>query len=163
MIFFTVGTEQFPFDSLIQIADEVFQKLGGETVFVQTGYCKTVPTHSESKAFLSYEEFSDKMTTARVVVSHGGVGSLILCLRHGKIPIVLPRRKHLHEHVDDHQVELTAKMEKLGCILLAQKPEDIFPLIQNYEKQKLTRSAAFSLPRRLSQALRECLKSPLVK
>jgi UDP-N-acetylglucosamine transferase subunit ALG13 len=49
-----------------------------------------------------------------VVVTHAGIGSLILALTHGKHPIVMPRRHALGESVDDHQVAFANRLQQAG-------------------------------------------------
>ena len=47
------------------------------------------------------------IVSLNVVITHAGVGSILLCLRNGRKPLVVPRMHRFGEHVDDHQVELT--------------------------------------------------------
>ena len=44
--------------------------------------------------------------SADKVVTHAGVGSILCADREGHVPLVVPRRHDLGEHVDDHQLEL---------------------------------------------------------
>lgn len=44
------------------------------------------------------------ITDARIVVCHGGPGSIMGALAAGKSPLVVPRDPRLREHVDDHQI-----------------------------------------------------------
>ena len=53
------------------------------------------------------QEFEQYMEQANVIVCHGGCGSISHCLRLGKVPVVVPRRKHFGEHVNDHQLQIT--------------------------------------------------------
>ncbi len=159
MIFFSVGTERFPFDRLVRAADSVQESLKEEPVFVQLGQSSWVPHYCKWTAFLSYKELVERIVQARIVVMHAGVGSLLLCVQHGKIPIMIPRRKQFGEHVDDHQVELAMKMAERGYLLLAEEPKDILPLILEYEKRKPARPAVSSSSLRLSGALVQYLES----
>lgn len=136
MIFFTVGTERFAFDRLIQMADVVQEALKREEVFVQLGESRVVPKQCAWSRFLSYDELVRKLKEARIVVTHAGVGILLLCTRFEKVPIALPREKHFREHVDDHQVELAKKMAHLGYLLLAKEAREILPLIQRYDERE---------------------------
>src|SRR6185436_13162298 len=56
---------------------------------------------------------------AAAIVTHGGPGSIMLATYLGKMPIVIPRRAALGEHVDDHQVAFTARLAEAGTIMLA--------------------------------------------
>jgi UDP-N-acetylglucosamine transferase subunit ALG13 len=56
------------------------------------------------------------MDEARVIVTHGGVGSILMALSAGKSPIVMPRRAALREAVDDHQVDFVEHLAKAGIV-----------------------------------------------
>ena len=62
---------------------------------------------------------------ARVVVSHGGVGSILIALTHGKQPLVVPRLKRFGEVVDDHQLLLARRLAHEGLIGLVEDPADL--------------------------------------
>jgi UDP-N-acetylglucosamine transferase subunit ALG13 len=68
--------------------------------------------------FRAFEELSARVEEARVVVSHAGVGSIMLARRCGKRPIVVPRRLHLAEAVDDHQLPLARRLHASGLVTL---------------------------------------------
>ena len=146
MIFFTVGTERFPFDRLIRVADTVQEKLKNEEVFVQLGSSTVIPEKCAWARLLSFQEISTRLAEARIVVTHAGVGMFLLCARLGKIPVMVPREKDFGEHVDDHQMELAQKMSELGYVLLARSPQEILSLILNYEKRDLNPHHNVSTP-----------------
>ena len=54
------------------------------------------------------------------VVSHAGVGSILLARRHGKRALVVPRRLHLREAVDDHQLTLARRLAGNGIVELVE-------------------------------------------
>lgn len=136
MIFVTVGTEQFSFDRLIRAADLVAEEFKPEAVFVQVGHGVSLPTRCQWVRFFAFDQLVEQIIRARVVISHAGVGSLLTCLRLGKVPILMPRRQHLGEHVDDHQVELATRMAQIGYALLAERSEELAPLIREYEERQ---------------------------
>jgi len=133
MIFITVGTERFQFDRIIKIIDEavVTKKMEGE-VFGQIGSCAYKPKSFSYKEFISFDEMICNIKRADIVISHAGVGSLLLCANFGKIPILFPRKSALSEHVDDHQEEFAKKMDALGKALIARSAEDLIFDIINY-------------------------------
>ncbi|MCK5878671.1 MAG: hypothetical protein KAH24_02760 [Holophagae bacterium] len=120
----TVGLERKPYNRLLRAVDEAAGKgwipsdtlvQGGHTPFL-CRYCKTVP-------FLSFDELRDAIRQADLVIAHGGVGSVLLALEEGKIPLVLPRRADLGEHVDNHQIEFVKRMEQEGRVMAAYDTE----------------------------------------
>ena len=58
------------------------------------------------------------MRGARVVVCHAGVGSMMLARRCGVRPVVMARRVHLGEAVDDHQLPLARRLHEAGAVEL---------------------------------------------
>lgn len=114
MILVTCGTNEQPFDRLVRAARE----LDGEPVVVQYGSSTVAHGAGRWLDFVSFEELSDLMLEARVVISHAGVGSIVLARRCGKVPFVVPRRLHLDEAVDDHQLPLARRLHERGFVTL---------------------------------------------
>lgn len=113
MIFVTVGTHHQPFPRLI----DALAGLPGGDVVVQHGHSRSPPGVREAVAFLPFPELMDRLNAADVVVTHAGVGSILLARRSGHTPVVVPRRRRFGEHVDDHQVELAQALAKEGKVL----------------------------------------------
>lgn len=121
MIFVTVGTHEQQFDRLIKYIDFLKKdKIIGEDVIIQTGFCKYKPQYCRHKEFFSYNKMINLIKSARIVITHGGVSSFILALQWGKIPIVVPRRKEFSEHINDHQLEFARfiKQKRNNIILV---------------------------------------------
>lgn len=117
MILVTVGTQKFQMDRLLQAVDKVAgDSVLNEEFFVQSGYCTYTPKHCQHAAFLSKEEMEDKMDQCSILLSHAGVGSILMGLKRGKKVIVVPRLQKYGEHVDDHQVEIAESFAKAGYI-----------------------------------------------
>jgi UDP-N-acetylglucosamine transferase subunit ALG13 len=115
VILVTIGTNEQPFDRLVSAA----ARLGGlESLVVQHGSSRMPHGRGEWLDFVSFEELSERMHAARVVVCHAGVGSIMLARRCGKRPIVVPRRLHLGEAVDDHQLPLARRLHASGVVTL---------------------------------------------
>lgn len=140
MIFVTVGTHEQPFDRLVQEID----RLKGETIiqddiFVQTGYSAYKPQFCEHKDFIRFDEMMTRMTESEIVITHGGTASIILVLYHQKIPVVIPRQKEYHEHIDDHQVLFCKTMADKNKIIAVYEIDVLGSAIKNYRQlaQKL--------------------------
>ena len=104
MIFVTVGTHEQQFNRLVRAVDDL--KANGaivEPVYVQTGYSTYIPEHCEYSQFVPFRRMKGFMENADVVVTHGGPSSCIEAMAAGKVPVVVPRRGDLGEHVNDHQ------------------------------------------------------------
>ena len=125
MILVTVGS-MFPFDRLVMAADALAERLGPQTTFfAQIGDGRYEPSHMPFLRFVPREKFAGLMTQAEMVISHAGIGTIAETLAFGKPLLVLPRRKSLGEHVNDHQVATAARFEALGHLLVAGSESDI--------------------------------------
>jgi UDP-N-acetylglucosamine transferase subunit ALG13 len=120
MIVVTIGTNEQPFDRLVRAA----AGLGGEErLLVQHGSSRVPRGRGEWVDFMPFEELSAQMREARVVICHAGVGSIMLARRCGKRPIVVPRRLHLGEAVDDHQLPIARRLHASGIVTLVEEVE----------------------------------------
>ncbi len=134
MIFVTVGTHEQPFDRLIRKMDEIKgQNLIPDDVFIQVGYSKHVPQYCNFERFLGYEEIDKRVCEARIVITHGGPGSIMLPFKYHKVPIVVPRQRQFDEHVDDHQVLFAKRMQRYNRILAILDVDELLICILNYE------------------------------
>jgi UDP-N-acetylglucosamine transferase subunit ALG13 len=148
-IFVTVGTDHHPFDRLIAWVDSWLATNGNHGIrcFVQSG-TGTTPRFASWRRFLPHEEMMDACRDAMAVVSHGGPGTIMTCRSLGLIPIVVPRRKALGEHVDDHQVYFARRMAEQGEVRLAEGREELLGLL----RQAIDEPAAFRAPARRASA-----------
>lgn len=134
MIFVTFGTHEHGFDRLVKEID----RLKGaneitEDVFIQGTMGKYCPEYCTFKDMLGYEDFCSKIRQARIVITHGGAGSIMMSFHYGKIPIVVPRMHKFGEHVDDHQVRFAEKLESEGAVLAVYDIGRLKEVIQKYD------------------------------
>ncbi len=101
MILVTVGTHHQPFDRLVSAAAGL--GLPGERVVVQRGTSLVEPKGCEWVDAVASDVLAAWIAEARVVVTHGGPATVTAVWALGRIPVVVPRRPELREHVDDHQ------------------------------------------------------------
>ncbi|MBU4495555.1 MAG: hypothetical protein KJ874_09670 [Acidobacteria bacterium] len=136
MIFVTVGTDHHPFDRLIQAVDVFAEILGsGEEVFVQRGSSGVVPLFCSSEPFLSFDDLMIRTARARIVVCHGGPGSIMPAIYLNKVPVVWPREKKYREAVDDHQLDFSARLALKGLILRVMSAEELESAVSNYDRK----------------------------
>jgi UDP-N-acetylglucosamine transferase subunit ALG13 len=122
MIVVTVGTNEQPFDRLVRAA----AALGGdEPLLVQHGASQVPHGRGEWVDFLPFDELERRVAGARALVCHAGVGSIMLARRCGKRPIVMPRRHHLGEAVDDHQLPLARRLAVAGLVTLVEDEQGL--------------------------------------
>jgi UDP-N-acetylglucosamine transferase subunit ALG13 len=58
------------------------------------------------------EEAMDYIQKSQLVISHAGIGTIILCKKYGIPILILPRRKKHREHMNDHQLEIAEALGK---------------------------------------------------
>ena len=112
-LFVTLGTfKPFRFDRLLDRLKAI-GALDDESI-VQVG----VTTRSDLPGKVASEmpavEFERACRQADVVITHGGVGTILQLLELGIHPVVVPRLKAREEHVDDHQLEICRLVGELG-------------------------------------------------
>ena len=120
MIFVTVGSRQYPFDRLFKKLDELYENgTLTDAMFAQTGTSTYKPMHYEYSAFISPEEFLQKINEANIVVSHGASGSIMKALNARKKVIAVTRLEKYGEHINDHQIQNNEAFSSNGYVLMA--------------------------------------------
>ncbi len=132
MIFVTVGT-QLPFDRLITAVDEWAGAAAGREVFAQIGPTGLRPRHIEHARFVSPEKCQERMTAARAIVAHAGMGTILKALEIGKPLLVMPRREALGEHRTDHQLATAHRFAELGRIKVAFDTADLLLALEELD------------------------------
>jgi UDP-N-acetylglucosamine transferase subunit ALG13 len=128
-VFVTVGTDHHPFDRLVEWADAWFaQSHGAADCFIQSG-TSTPPRRMPGQDYLDYEVMREWMKSATAVVCHGGPATIMECRYSGVKPIVVPRRRSLGEHVNDHQVDFSRRMAESGQVSLAATSNELMALL----------------------------------
>lgn len=136
MIFVTVGTHEQSFKRLIKKIDElVYEGVIEEDVFMQIGYTRDyTPIHCAYKELITNEEMQEYSEKARIVITHGGPGSIMLPFQLGKVPVVVPRNPEFEEHVDRHQILFTQKLVSFNKVLGVYDIDDLGDIITNYDE-----------------------------
>lgn len=125
LVFATVGAT-LPFNRLVRSVAEL--KANGalpEALIIQTGVGGLHPAGLDVRETLPFDEVQAILRNARIVVCHGGTGSLITALRQGCQVIAMPRLFELGEHYDDHQSEITEAFAARGLVQVAKTPEEL--------------------------------------
>jgi UDP-N-acetylglucosamine transferase subunit ALG13 len=87
-----------------------------EELVVQYGASSYVPRSCTAHRFMAYPDVFESMRRARVVIAHGGVGSILTAIHARKHPVVVPRQRRYSEAVDDHQGELASRLAERGVV-----------------------------------------------
>ena len=125
MIFVTVGTHHQPFDRLLKALDA----LDGSELVVQHGPAAPPPGVARAEPYMPFDKMLECLREADAVITHAGVGSILCARREGHVPLVVPRRHDLGEHVDDHQAELTRALEARGSVIAVWDTAELAELV----------------------------------
>lgn len=131
MIFVTVGTHEQQFNRLVKYIDELNLD---EEVFIQTGYSDYIPKNCKYSQMISAADMDKYCDEARIVITHGGPGSIMKPLLLGKKPIVVPRQAKFDEHINDHQVLFSTKLGDENKVFTILDIEELGDLIKNYDE-----------------------------
>lgn len=121
MIFLTLGTNH-PFDRMLEIVDRWCADNPGERVVGQiyaSGAGGYRPQHFEWVTHLEPDDYQDHMKSARFVVAHAGMGSIITALCMAKPILIFPRRASLKEQRNDHQLATVERWRQMPGVYAA--------------------------------------------
>lgn len=120
LILVTLGTNDKSFVRLIKrIEDLVIQGMIQEEVVIQAGYTKYESKYLKIFDLIAMEKFNELMETCNLLITHGGVGTIISGLKNGKKVIAVPRLQKYGEHVNDHQLQIIENFSEAGYVLAA--------------------------------------------
>jgi UDP-N-acetylglucosamine transferase subunit ALG13 len=114
----------------------------GHTIFSRKGY--------KTYKFLSIDKFIQFMSASKIIIIHGGAGSIINALNLKKKPIVMARLKKYNEHVNNHQVDLVKFLCSKKKIFIASKYLNIKKVLN--KKNKIINKNSFT---ELSETIRK--------
>ncbi|MBL7107573.1 MAG: glycosyl transferase family 28 [Phycisphaerae bacterium] len=119
MIFLTVGT-QLGFDRLVKAVDNVALGFLPDTqIFAQISTTNYKPKNFEFVPNLDKHQFDEHFQNASAVISHAGMGTILLAMQNRKPLLVMPRLSRFGEAVNDHQFEIAKELEQTGYLLAA--------------------------------------------
>jgi UDP-N-acetylglucosamine transferase subunit ALG13 len=133
VILVTVGT-QLPFDRFIEIVDRLAPSLP-EPVFAQIGRASYRPVNMEARAFVGPVEFERRIEDCSLIISHAGIGTVVMAQKHRKPLILFPRRAALDEHRNDHQLATVRALEGRSGIGVALDEADLERLVLGHPPQ----------------------------
>lgn len=137
MILITLGTQDKQFKRLLDMVQEEIDK-GNilDKVVVQAGYTKYESKDMEIFDLIDRDKFADLISKCDILITHGGVGSIITGLQNNKKVIVVPRLAKYNEHVNDHQKQITDNFSKVGYILPVYEDDNLGDVLKKVDKFK---------------------------
>jgi beta-1,4-N-acetylglucosaminyltransferase len=157
VIFVTVGTHYDGFPRLLRAV----AALPARDLVVQFGHGSPPRNATVAKSFMRFDEMVAHFRAADAVITHAGVGSIIVAIRHGHVPVIMPRLRRYGEHVDDHQVDLARRLEGDGRALVAWEGSGLGQLLAKTPPRAAVSAAPttgvhHALRQELMSAVRQC-------
>lgn len=135
LIFVTLGTQDKSFERLLKQIDLDIEKGNiKEKVIVQAGHTKYSSDNMEIFDFLANDEFEKMINKSRIIITHGGVGSILTGLKKGKVVIAAARLKKYKEHTNDHQKQIIKEFTDRGYILELRDFSKLSKIIEKAER-----------------------------
>lgn len=141
MILVTLGTQDKKFYRLLDaIQNQINNHNITDKVVVQAG-CSSDFKSDDMEIFdlIPMNEFDSLVKKCDLLITHGGVGSIITGLKNNKKVIALARLKQFGEHTNDHQIQIVNNFAEEGYILKIEKKEDletVLNAIDNFKPKK---------------------------
>lgn len=133
LILVSLGTQDKSFHRLLKaIEREIIKGNIKDKVIVQAGTTKFESEHMEIFDLVSKDEFDELLASCNLLITHGGIGTILQALKEDKKVLAAARLEKYDEHLNDHQKEIIGEFVKEKYILelddfdkLAKKLKDI--------------------------------------
>jgi UDP-N-acetylglucosamine transferase subunit ALG13 len=144
VIFVTVGT-QGPFDRLIKAVDAWAADDREAAAFAQIGSARYRPAHMEWAEHLPVDAFRSKLEAASLVVSHAGIGNLLMALQARKPILMMPRRSQFNETRNDHQLATARWLRQMPGVTVADDTDELIEALRRgaWQEPGAVRAEAF--------------------
>lgn len=135
MILVLLGTQNNSFNRLLEeIEKNIKNGTIKEEVIVQAGYTKFETDKMKIIDLMSKEQLEKFQDEADLIITHGGVGSIISSIEKGKKVIAVPRMHEYGEHVNNHQKEIVKDFNDKGYIIGIEKVEELKQAIEKIKE-----------------------------
>ena len=139
MILVTLGTQDKNFKRLLEAIDKlIIDKVIKEEVIVQAGYTNYTSLNMKIFDLISKDEMDKLIDKANIVITHGGVGSIIGAISKKKKVIAVARLSKYDEHTNDHQLQIVNEFSKMNYIIDGTNLDDLENIYKNIDKFKPT-------------------------
>lgn len=123
--FVSLGNNKKNFSRILNFVENNYYELS-KPIILQLGHTSFKSKFEFKKfKFLNQEDFSKIISKAKILIIHGGAGTIIKSLQQNKKPFVMPRLMKFNEHINDHQLELCNELYKENKIFLINEDSKI--------------------------------------
>lgn len=114
MIFCTIGTQDKPFNRLLEYIEEANIE---DEVIIQSGFTEFKSNKYKVYEYMDKDAFNKALEDADIIICHGGVGSIMHALSLNKKVIACARLSKYKEHQNDHQKQIIESFKNQGYLL----------------------------------------------
>lgn len=138
MILVTLGTQDKQFYRLLDaIEKQISSGNIKEEVIVQAGYsCDYKSKKMKIFDLIPMDEFDKLIEKCNILITHGGVGSIISGIKNNKKVIAAARLKAYGEHTNDHQLQIIDNFSKEEYILKLDNFNNLGKILKESKKFK---------------------------
>lgn len=137
MILVTLGTQDKPFTRLLEAVQKQIDNGNiKDEVIVQAGYTKFKSKDMKIYDLIPYEKFDKLVEQCDILITHGGVASILNGIKNGKKVIAAARLKEYGEHTNDHQLQIISDFAKKGYLLELKDFDKLNDVIEKAKKFK---------------------------
>lgn len=137
MILVTLGTQDKSFVRLLEAIDKQIKKGNiKDKVVVQAGFTKYDSNNMEIFDYIPGDNFNKLMNECDLLITHGGVGSILTGLKYNKKVIAAPRLKEYKEHTNNHQLQIIENFVKEKYILSLYNFDELDKVLDNIKTFK---------------------------
>ena len=137
MILVTLGTQDRSFKRLLDaIQKQIDNGNIKDKVVVQAGHTVYKSKDMEIFDLIDRDKFNELISKCDLLITHGGVGSILTGLNNNKKVIATPRVKEYNEHQTNHQLEIIEKFSDSGLILPLYNLEELDKVLISAKKFK---------------------------
>ena len=138
LILVTLGTQDKQFYRLLDaVQKQIDNKKIRDKVIVQAGFSSDYESKDmEIFDLIPIEEFEKIIEDCDLIITHGGVGTIINALKSNKKVIAAARLKKFGEHVNDHQLQIINNFTNSKYILNLENFDELDKVIEKSKKFK---------------------------
>ncbi len=134
MILVLLGTQNNSFHRLLEEVNRLIENgVIKEEVIVQAGYTQYTSENMKILGLIAKEELEKLQNKADLIITHGGVGSILLSITKNKKVIAVPRLHQYNEHVNNHQKQIVELFNEKGYIIGVESVEELEQAIKKVE------------------------------
>jgi UDP-N-acetylglucosamine transferase subunit ALG13 len=121
----TLGTNQHPFTRVTDWVERWLADGGNQQVRLVLQHGATpVPPGPDRFSELGYDDLQRALSSAAIVVTHGGPATIVEARTAGHVPIAVPRRPDLDEMVDGHQLRFARMLRAEGLAVVCETEQE---------------------------------------